>query len=85
MTTVRDSQGKMIDLAIISAGPYGLSIAAHLSAQGVAFRIFGSPMSTWLTQMPKGIAREEGILVPRTECIDTLDDRPLPWASTARK
>jgi NADPH-dependent 2,4-dienoyl-CoA reductase/sulfur reductase-like enzyme len=31
-------------VAIIGAGPYGLSIAAHLRAQGISFRIFGSPM-----------------------------------------
>ena len=43
------------DVAIIGAGPYGLSIAAHLRAIGVDFRIFGSPMHTWLTHMPKGM------------------------------
>jgi thioredoxin reductase len=45
----------MIDVAIIGAGPYGLSIAAHLKARGVEFRIFGSPMRTWLVNMPKGM------------------------------
>jgi thioredoxin reductase len=44
-----------IEVAIIGAGPYGLSIAAHLRARGVGFRIFGSPMHTWRTQMPKGM------------------------------
>jgi len=44
-----------VDVAIIGAGPYGLSIAAHLSALGVPFRIFGNPMQTWLTQMPQGM------------------------------
>jgi thioredoxin reductase len=43
------------DVAIIGAGPYGLSIAAHLRARGVDFRIFGNPMHTWLTHMPKGM------------------------------
>jgi thioredoxin reductase len=43
------------DVAIIGAGPYGLSIAAHLRALGVDFRIFGRPMHTWLTHMPKGM------------------------------
>ncbi len=47
--------GGQVDVAIIGAGPYGLSIAAHLKARGVDFRIFGSPMHTWLTQMPKGM------------------------------
>ena len=44
-----------IDIAIIGAGPYGLSIAAHLNARDIAFRIFGSPMSVWATQMPRGM------------------------------
>ena len=41
------------DVAIIGAGPYGLSLAAHLKAHKVEFRIFGKPMETWLTQMPR--------------------------------
>jgi thioredoxin reductase len=45
----------MCDVAIIGAGPYGLSIAAHLKARGVDFRIFGSPMQTWLKHMPRGM------------------------------
>jgi thioredoxin reductase len=43
------------DVAIIGAGPYGLSIAAHLKARSVNFRIFGYPMDTWLAHMPKGM------------------------------
>lgn len=43
------------DVAIIGAGPYGLSLAAYLKAHGVVFRIFGNPMHTWLTQMPQGM------------------------------
>jgi len=43
------------DVVIIGAGPYGLSIAAHLRARGVGFRIFGSPMSNWQTKMPRGM------------------------------
>jgi thioredoxin reductase len=42
-------------VAIIGAGPYGLSLAAHLKARGVDFRIFGPPMQTWRTQMPSGM------------------------------
>ncbi|MDE1162766.1 MAG: NAD(P)-binding domain-containing protein [Acidobacteriaceae bacterium] len=40
-------------VAIIGAGPYGLSLAAHLNAAGVPCRIFGTPMNTWKTQMPE--------------------------------
>ena len=43
------------NVAIIGAGPYGLSIAAHLRAHGIEHRIFGSPMLGWRTQMPKGM------------------------------
>ncbi len=43
----------MIDAAIVGAGPYGLSVAAHLKAKGVRFRIFGHPMDSWLRHMPK--------------------------------
>lgn len=43
----------MLDVAIIGAGPYGLSIAAHLRRAGVPFRIFGRPMDSWQAHMPK--------------------------------
>lgn len=43
------------DVVIIGAGPYGLSIAAHLRAAGVSFRIFGEPMMNWRSRMPKGM------------------------------
>jgi cation diffusion facilitator CzcD-associated flavoprotein CzcO len=43
------------DVVIIGAGPYGLSIAAHLKASGVDFRIFGGAMEFWLKHMPEGM------------------------------
>jgi thioredoxin reductase len=42
-------------IIIIGAGPYGLSIAAHLRARGVAFHIFGKPMANWQQKMPHGM------------------------------
>ena len=45
----------MLSTAIIGAGPYGLSIAAHFRRSGVPFRIFGRPMASWLAHMPKGM------------------------------
>jgi len=45
----------MSEIAIIGAGPYGLSIAAHLRAAGLDFRIFGRPMQTWIEHMPQGM------------------------------
>jgi thioredoxin reductase len=50
-----------VDTVIIGAGPYGLSIAAHLSKSGLTFRIFGSPMQSWRSHMPKGmLLKSEG-------------------------
>jgi hypothetical protein len=52
---------EIVDVAIIGAGPYGLSIAAHLAGSGVDFRIFGSAMHTWRTSMPEGmVLKSEG-------------------------
>jgi hypothetical protein len=43
------------DVAIIGAGPYGLAAAAHLSAIGAEYRIFGGVMRFWREQMPIGM------------------------------
>jgi thioredoxin reductase len=52
---------EIVDVAIIGAGPYGLSLAAHLAGLGVDYRIFGSPMHTWRTSMPEGmVLKSEG-------------------------
>jgi thioredoxin reductase len=45
----------MTKVAIIGAGPYGLSLAAHFRNRGIPFRIFGRPMDSWLAHMPKGM------------------------------
>ena len=44
-----------LDIAIIGAGPYGLSIAAHLSHLGLNYCVFGKPMETWRNHMPVGM------------------------------
>jgi FAD-dependent urate hydroxylase len=44
-----------VDVAIVGAGPYGLSLAAHLRARGVDYRHFGVPMGLWRNAMPKGM------------------------------
>jgi thioredoxin reductase len=52
---------EIVDVAIIGAGPYGLSLAAHLANAGIEFRIFGSPMHTWRSSMPEGmVLKSEG-------------------------
>src|SRR5207247_168141 len=40
-----------LDVAVIGAGPFGFSIAAHLPNASV--RVYGRPMETWRTTMPK--------------------------------
>lgn len=44
-----------VDVAVVGAGPYGLSLAAHLRAAGVRYRQFGLPMDLWRTRMPRGM------------------------------
>jgi FAD-dependent urate hydroxylase len=43
------------DVAVIGAGPYGLSAGAHLRAKGMSVRVFGEPMDFWATKMPEGM------------------------------
>ena len=44
------------DAAIIGAGPYGLSAAAHLrTVKGLDLRVFGEPMAFWERDMPTGM------------------------------
>jgi hypothetical protein len=64
-----------------------LSIAAHLRKYGVDFRIFGSPMKTWLSHMPKGMhLKSEGFAssLYDPDSIFTLADyckeKGLPYA-----
>ncbi len=44
-----------VDVAIVGAGPYGLSLAAHLRNLGVEHQVFGTPMSFWRDSMPPGM------------------------------
>jgi hypothetical protein len=43
------------DVLVIGAGPFGLSISAHLSHLGIEQRIVGRPLDSWLQHMPKGM------------------------------
>jgi FAD-dependent urate hydroxylase len=42
-------------ITIIGAGPYGLSIAAHLRAAGLSFALLGTPLESWRSYMPQGM------------------------------
>ena len=77
-----------IDVAILGAGPYGLSVASHLRARGIDFRIFGRPMQSWRAHMPIGMhLKSEGFATNLSDpsasftlkrfCID----RGLPYDS----
>src|SRR5450759_4874702 len=42
-------------VAVVGAGPYGLSVTAHLRASGMSTEIFGNPFSFWRA-LPAGMA-----------------------------
>jgi len=42
------------EVAIIGAGPYGLSVAAHLRSRGIEPAVFGETMGAW-RRMPRGM------------------------------
>ena len=44
-----------VEVAIIGAGPYGLSVGAHLRKAGMSVRQFGLPMQLWRAFMPEGM------------------------------
>ena len=43
------------EVAVIGAGPNGLSVAAHLRQAGVEHRVFGHTMGAWRSNMPAGM------------------------------
>jgi len=43
------------ETTIVGAGPYGLSIAAHLRAQRKSFEVLGTPLESWRKFMPTGM------------------------------
>ncbi|MGY8662706.1 NAD(P)-binding domain-containing protein [Bradyrhizobium sp. UFLA05-109] len=67
-----------VAVAIIGAGPYGLSLAAHLSARKVENRIFGQPMRFW-----SDIAEAGGARYLKSFCFGTNLSTPAPGYSFA--
>ncbi len=55
MRALTTAQKPATTTAVIGAGPYGLSVAAHLHARGAPTQVFGEPMESWLN-MPARMA-----------------------------
>jgi thioredoxin reductase len=53
--TGRGSASAHCDVAVIGAGPYGLSAGAHLKTKGITACVFGEPMEFWAHKMPEGM------------------------------
>jgi thioredoxin reductase len=70
---------KPVEVAVVGAGAYGLSVAAHLKAQGISFRIFGQPMKTWLP-MPRSLCLKSLGFATSIAVPDTGHDFP-GWLS----
>jgi 2-polyprenyl-6-methoxyphenol hydroxylase-like FAD-dependent oxidoreductase len=60
-----------VAVAIIGAGPYGLSLSAHLAARNIEHRIFGRPMLFW-----SQVADAGGDRYLRTYCFGTNISTP---------
>jgi lysine/ornithine N-monooxygenase len=67
-----------VDAVIIGAGPYGLSLAAHLAEQNVNHRIFGRPMQFW-----SQLAAAGGERYLKSFCFGTDISTPAPGFSFA--
>ncbi len=77
------------EIAIVGAGPYGLSIAAHLRGSGISFRIVGRVMEVWREQMPEGmLLKSDGFASdlsdPRGEfkLRNYCEEKQLPYRAT---
>ena len=65
-------------IAIVGAGPYGLSLAAHLAARNIEHRIIGHPMRFW-----SEIAQAGGERYLKSYCFGTNISTPNPGNSFA--
>jgi FAD-dependent urate hydroxylase len=68
---------KPCDVAIIGAGPYGLSAGVHLRTKGMTVRVFGEPMDFWANKMP------EGMLLRSPRVASNLSDPDLAFTLEA--
>src|SRR5690242_16311867 len=78
-----------IDIAIVGAGPYALSLAAHLAVRRVSHRAFGRPLETWRRHMPAGMSlKSDGFAsslsapTPSATLGDYCEAQGLPYHDT---
>lgn len=83
------TKSRVTNTVVVGAGPYGLSIAAHLRARGLEHRIFGDPLRTWRTAMPKGmLLKSDGFAsnlsapLPASTLADYCRTHGLPYHDT---
>jgi hypothetical protein len=69
-----------LEVAVIGAGPHGLSAATHLRRAGVQAHVFGSPMGFWKT-MPEGMKLRSNMSA--TSMVETVG--PLSLTEYARQ
>ena len=70
------------DCLIVGAGPYGLSLAAHMRKAGTDFRIVGDPMAPWRTSMLSDMhLKSEGFAWP---CLSRHRRLRLPLSAPSR-
>lgn len=74
------------ETTIVGAGPYGLSIAAHLRAGGLPFELFGTLLESWRRFMPQGMLLKSERFASslwdpqrRFTLRRYLETRRLPW------
>ncbi|GAB0117147.1 NAD(P)-binding domain-containing protein [Acidisoma sp. 7E03] len=79
----------MRDTLILGAGPYGLSLGAHLHARRADFRIAGTVMGAWIHNMPEGMyLKSEGFALDlfepggRLTLGDYCREHGIPYAHT---
>jgi len=75
-----------VDTTIVGAGPYGLSVAAHLRASQTPFELLGSPLESWRSFMPEGMVLKSERFASnlwdpqrRYTLRRYLESRGLPW------
>jgi FAD-dependent urate hydroxylase len=86
--TRRDrARGLDTEVAVIGAGPYGLSVSAQLTARGVRHEVFGEVMDSWRNHMPAGMyLKSEGFASNLSDpgnahrLRDYCSERGIDWA-----